>query len=273
MYSMSMSELLNSVKLDAIAKFNPNKNVEPLFEAITTVVHMSNVARKEGLLALEETFVANVMPENADASSLALLIVDGTDPDIVAEVATNEYWIGKYEGNEALRQYILMRGALMVQCGENPRIIEHMLKSLLPKSIREACTKHIDAKKTVWAAEDEAKVIERFKKWKPFVLTTNDAKTIVSEVEDLVLSLDDRALQRAMRDIENYDLVACMSVFSDKARHFIFKNMSRRLQLMIMKELLSASWYLKDDSIILSAEKIKNIIERLEVMGEIVIIH
>ncbi|WP_310604355.1 motility protein A [Anaerosporobacter sp.] len=56
-------------------------------ETITTIIELSNVARKEGLLALEET--ANNI-EDAFLKKGILLIVDGTDPELVRSILETE---------------------------------------------------------------------------------------------------------------------------------------------------------------------------------------
>ena len=74
--NFNMYELLVDVKRDAINKFDATKDVQPVFNAISTVVHMSMVGRQEGLLALEEMFVYNPAPEEAPVSQMILLVVD-----------------------------------------------------------------------------------------------------------------------------------------------------------------------------------------------------
>ena len=43
-----------------------------------------------------------------------------------------------------------MRGTLLVQEGVSPYMIEHMLKSLLPKPLHGAFAKHLETKKDIW---------------------------------------------------------------------------------------------------------------------------
>lgn len=263
------------VTYDAVSKFDATKDVQPVFQAIATVVHMSNVGRKEGLLALEEKFACNASPEEKDVAPMVLLVVDGTDPDIVSEILTNTYLANRYEGNEALKQYILMRGTLCIQAGLSPRLIEEMLLSLLPKSLHEDCKDLLEEKKKFWEEEEDRKILERFKSWKQVEIKSEEIKERVQEVEKLVLSLDDRALQRAMRDIENCDMERCAAVFSDEAREFIFSNMSHRLRIATIKELIyiasKTSWREMDDDFLYAAEHVEKVIRRLEAKGEIII--
>lgn len=130
------------VTYDAISKFDATKDVQPVFQAIATVIHMSNVGRKEGLLALEE-------------------------------------------------------------------------------------------------------------------------------------KLDNHALQCVMRDVESSDMKHCAAVFSDEAHEFIFRNMSQRLRIITIKELLyiasKISWKEMDSDFLYAANHVENVIHKLEARGEIVL--
>ena len=57
------------------------------YETIRTIIALSNVARKEGLLALEEA--TNEIEDNFLKKGV-LLIVDGTDPDLVRGIMDTE---------------------------------------------------------------------------------------------------------------------------------------------------------------------------------------
>ncbi len=268
-------ELLVDVKRDAIAKFDATKDVQAAFDAITTVVHMSQVARKEGLLALEEEFASYSLPQNASISEMVLLVVDGVAPEIIAEILTNGYWANKYEDNEALEQYILMRGTLLVQDGVNPIKIQQILMSLLPKSFHATCAEYIESMEAVWQKESDAKVLEQFKNWKRIEVENEIIKAHVRRAEELVLKLHDFAIQRVMREADNTDLTMCAAVFSDKGRDFILKNMSSRLRVLVIRDLLHISAWsslYKEDDILSSVETVETIIRRLEASGEIIVI-
>lgn len=67
-----------------LALFSPTYND---VETIKNVINLSNVARKEGLLALEET--ANSIDDEFLKKGI-LLIVDGTDPELVRSILETE---------------------------------------------------------------------------------------------------------------------------------------------------------------------------------------
>lgn len=145
-----ISNLLVEVRKDAIMKFDATEDVKVAFVALATVVHMSNVGRRKGLMGLDKAFIEDPLPQEADASLMVGLIVDGLDAENVAEILTNQYWANKYEGNDALAQYILMRGTLLVQNGENPRFIQRLLMALLPEQLHSRCAEYINVQKESW---------------------------------------------------------------------------------------------------------------------------
>lgn len=77
---------------DFIQSFKSIKNIfiQPKFDdavTIKSIIELSNVARKEGLLALEEA--ANNLEDDFMKKGI-LLIVDGTDPEMVRSIMENE---------------------------------------------------------------------------------------------------------------------------------------------------------------------------------------
>jgi flagellar motor switch protein FliG len=75
--------------------------------------------------------------------------------------------------------------------------------------------------------------------------------------EDILL-LDDRAIQRVLRDVENADLELALKTTSEEVQNVIFKNLSKRLAAM-MKDVEEAQ------------QKIVGVIRKLEDAGDIVI--
>ena len=142
---------------------------------IRNIIDLSNTARKEGLLALEEA--ANGIEDEFLKKGI-MLVVDGTDPELVRgimetdlgcieqrhkkSIAVWEKWgelgpawgmIGSLianwlcnptasklsvnNNNEMMMKEITVEGILSIQAGENPRVIEEKLKSFLSPSARE----------------------------------------------------------------------------------------------------------------------------------------
>ncbi len=82
--SNSMQGFLSGIKSVTLTFKAPAFNTQ---KVITDIIDLSNVARKEGLLALEET-AANI--DNAFLKKGLLLVVDGTEPELVRSIMETE---------------------------------------------------------------------------------------------------------------------------------------------------------------------------------------
>ncbi len=87
--------------------------------------------------------------------------------------------------------------------------------------------------------------------------------------EDILL-LDDRAIQRVLRDVDNNDLAIACKGSTEEVQNAIFSNMSKRLAEMIREDMeFMGPVRMKD--VEEAQQKIVNIIRKLEDSGEIVI--
>ncbi len=85
-----------------------------------------------------------------------------------------------------------------------------------------------------------------------------------------VLLLDDRAIQRVLRDVENSDLAVALKGANEEVQAAIFKNLSSRLASMI-KEDMEFMGPVRMKDVEEAQQKIVNTIRRLEESAEIVI--
>lgn len=269
-----MYSLLDNIRRDAINKFDINKPYQNVIESILIIDDLSNVARKEGLLAIEEKFVYGASSIGADSISYGVMIVvDGTDPELVTEIASNEYLSSKYEGNEALRQYILIRGLLAVQSGENPRVIEEILISLLPGSIREHARKMLDYDREKRNSLHNKALIQKYSNWEGVDIEDPELKTLSAEANSLIMKLSDPALQRVLREVESEHVVKCLIYCSSEVRQHFLQNMSNRLSLMLIDDMFNTVNYLSlyTDASKTAIKKVINIINKLIDTGEIIV--
>ena len=87
--------------------------------------------------------------------------------------------------------------------------------------------------------------------------------------EDILL-LDDRAIQRVLRDVDNGDLATALKGSNEEVQNAIFNNLSKRLGVMI-KEDMEFMGPVRMKDVEEAQQKIVNIIRKLEDSGEIVI--
>ncbi len=85
-----------------------------------------------------------------------------------------------------------------------------------------------------------------------------------------VLLLDDRAIQRVLRDVDNNDLAIALKGSNEQVQSAIFNNLSKRLAVMI-KEDMEFMGPVRMKDVEEAQQKIVNIIRKLEDSAEIVI--
>ena len=85
-----------------------------------------------------------------------------------------------------------------------------------------------------------------------------------------ILVLDDRAIQRVLRDVDNNDLAIALKGSNEEVQNVIFNNQSKRLATMI-KEDMEFMGPVRMKDVEEAQQKIVNIIRKLEESGEIVI--
>ena len=87
--------------------------------------------------------------------------------------------------------------------------------------------------------------------------------------EDILL-LDDRSIQRVLREVDNSDLAISLKGSNEEVQNAIFNNLSKRLAVMI-KEDMDFMGPVRMKDVEEAQQKIVNIIRKLEDSGEIVI--
>lgn len=85
-----------------------------------------------------------------------------------------------------------------------------------------------------------------------------------------ILSLDDRAIQRVLRDVETSDLTVALKGANEEVQTAIFNNLSKRLAVMI-KEDMEYMGPVRMKDVEEAQQKIVSVIRRLEDSAEIVI--
>ena len=82
--------------------------------------------------------------------------------------------------------------------------------------------------------------------------------------------LDDKAIQRVLRDVGNNDLAVALKGANEQVQNAIFNNLSKRLVVMI-KEDMEFMGPVRMKDVEEAQQKIVNIIRKLEDSGEIII--
>ncbi len=179
--------------------------------------------------------LAALAPERQADVTRRIATMDRTSPDVVKEV---EKILESKLANLVNQDYTIIGG------------VDHVVEIL--NSVDRGTEKHIMETLEI----EDPELAEEIRK-KMFVF------------EDILL-LDDRAIQRVLRDVDNNDLSVAMKGSNEEVQNTIFNNMSKRLAVMI-KEDMEFMGPVRMKDVEEAQQKIVNIIRKLEDAGEIVI--
>lgn len=255
--------LLDPVRRDAISKL---KSADPqimeqqakVIDAAKNLMRLADRARREGLLALEEMTGTTT---SEFLKTLILLVIDGTFPDIIAETGTNIYWTKSPDGADAMVDYMYLRGMLAIQNGDNPRVLEGLLMSLMPDGLQQQYLAQIK----VLQQEDD---VEKLFSIHPAFQDTGLWESI-HDLEKMVDSLHNRCIQRVLRELDNRELAVCIYVLQQDTRKKILANLSAGLAHAIMED-VALCVSVSEKEVNASVSNVLNIINSLLEAGEIV---
>lgn len=246
------------------------ENETMLWETVNEMMKLCYLARKEGLLALEEA-VLDIPSENVEEAlkQLIFLLVDGTDPQVLEEIGLSRYYTRLYTDYEALRYFIYLEGALSIQAGENPRILEERLKVMLPADMYLKYSYEQERIRQEKEHEKEEHLIENLCKgercWNP-----GESGYYVFKLLDYVIcDMSDMELQRMMREVDNTTLSLAMKGMSGEARKRIFANLSQRLAKLVAEDMIHMGPVRMVD-VLEASQQMLNVIVHLVDTGEIV---
>ncbi len=218
------------------------QGTELLNKAVEIIIKFCNMARKGGLLVLEET-ACELEDKNGNnyLKAMIMLIVDGTEPQLVEEISAARYFSNGLNGYEGLQYLVFLVGSLAIQAGENPRVIEEKVLALLPEHISSEYRKNHDEYSIETGEkrkpEQDMSVVKKHCTGESPVKFGEDGYFLASVMEYIFTSIDDRSIQRILRDVDNCDLTIAMKGLSGKSRERIFNNLSERLAVMIAEDL------------------------------------
>ena len=246
----------NIMEIENVDKSDKVAGEEKLMNTLRTIVKLGTIARKEGLLALEEATYA--LYENEPTAKeydyliqLLSYVVDGTDPEIVNRVGTTLHIANNTTDYASLQELMCLQGALMIQFGENILMLQAELISMFPKSLRDV---HMTKKDYTLDTYDfldeeeptlEEKEVEEYNLQKeideycakefPF---PSDVKGYQSMcLADYIFNnFADRNIQRCLREINTSDVAYLVKGLSGTACRHIFDNMSPRLAAFILQD-------------------------------------
>lgn len=221
----------------------------------------------EGFRQADPSQVANLI-QNEHPQTIALIMAY-LRPEQAAVVIANL--------PEDLQIEVSTRMATMERAGlevvkEVEGVLQDKYSAYLNKADRKTAVGGVKALAEVLNRVDrstERNIVENLERIDPEL--AESVKKLMFMFEDLV-QLDDRAIQRVLREVDTKELAMAMKGANEDVRERIYKNMSERAGRMLRDDLETMGpARLKDIEEI--QQKIVNVIRRLEESGEIIIGH
>lgn len=193
------------------------------------------------------------------------LILSHLPPDLVAEVLA--------EFNEQLRIDTVLRIAKLGKVSpqllqEVEHVVDQIAEQTLAQNLATAGGAQLVANILNKSNTTIAKSLLEHIEEKDYGLAL-EIKRLMFLFEDIV-TLDDRSIQRVLRDVDKRDLALALKVADEKVKQKIFKNMSERAAAVV-KEELEFMGPVKLKEVEAAQMRIVDIIKRLEEQEEIVI--
>ena len=186
---------------------------------IRDIVKMAEKTRSQGLLALEDYIAAS--DDYLIKKGIGLL-VDGQHMEFVKQSLSNLIISSHKKGAELLKQLIIMDGLLLIQAGNNPRIIDDYLRCYLGMDFLAGLE---DDKRS------EAVHMER--RW----------DNMVDELSELsmafcmtVESMNGFTLQRILHAANSFHLPLAFRAMTAEARKKVLENMSKNAQVIFLED-------------------------------------
>ncbi len=219
-------------------------NKEMLLDTVERLGRLSLIARRDGLLALEAAALdMDGFPGAKYLQLMTMLVCDGTDPEDLEEALYLRYFSASFSDYAALQYLVMMYGIMAMQAGKNPRVTEEAMLYILPEELSD---KYEQRREEQYKSDDTPIIIEDFDMRRLDELCSDDIESgvdigdeyyyVVKMLEEALSQLDDRAVQRLLRDVDNSDLVYAMKIMSGKTRKILFSNLSRRLAILVAED-------------------------------------
>ena len=215
-----------------------------LMNALIQMYDLSCAARKEGLIALEKaSCTISETGMKRHLKKMISVIIDGIEPSLAEEIFFLRYYSCCFTSEEALEYLLYMNGAMSIQAGENPWVMEEKLMQLLSERGRDNYRKNIrECREDCWGVRDPSKeqvekVIEPLLEGEIIIPPDTEGYYEACLLDYIVRHADGKIIQRILRDVDNRDVVYAMQGLGGEARRCIFSNLSNRLAIMIAEDI------------------------------------
>ncbi len=228
----------NSILVKEEIGRDPESVVKPLAAVCREITRLSNIARTEGLLSLVEAVMDENIPEiilKEELKKMVMLVVDGTDPEIVTDICMKRYFANNYTGLKGLSFLVLICGALDIQAGENPQIIESDIRSCMPEEVNKELDR-IHAEEEAKQKEENLDAWEKLYKRECVYQNTGYSYTVILS-NFCISKMSDEDVNVLMTRADDTDLALLLKVLDGTSCKKIHDNVSEERAQIIIKDM------------------------------------
>lgn len=236
-------------------------------ELVKYIVELANIARAEGILILEE-HSKKLKIESALLKKGLMLVVDGTDPEIVEKYFLIKLAANDYRGKEFFKNFIIFKGVYGIQQGTGFYSIIVELSSYFGLEFNKYFEDILnDTLKNVYGDRikdiGNSEIAKKYKNVKPY----SEATSHLEKYKDL----DNYAIQRVLREVNYITLGYALSGASGEIVTLFLSNVSKRLKQLALTIILDKVSPEIEYIVKYSQKEIVKIVDTLECAGEIVL--
>ncbi len=203
-----------------------------------------------------------IQGEHPQTMALILAYLDSAKSSVILSALPPDRQV------DVARRIALMNNTSPEVIKEVERVLERKLSSVVPQEVTSAGgVKSVVEILNRVDRGTEKTILEALEVQDPEL--AEEIKKLMFVFEDLV-TLDDRSVQRILREVENQDLVLALKGASQEVTDKIFNNMSRRASDMLREDIQYLGPVRLRD-VEEAQQRIVNIIRKLEDTGEIVV--
>jgi len=115
----------------------PEISKETVEKTIRKILVFSENARKEGLLALEDSVDKDLLQDRNNLFEYGIsFVIDGTDYTLIEKILRNIQSLKEQSYTQKIIDNICIEGVLAIQRGDHPNYILRLLDSLVPEQSR-----------------------------------------------------------------------------------------------------------------------------------------
>lgn len=237
MFFMELKNKCDEIKNDA----NNQEKIKQVIKAYDTILHFSNIARQEGLLALEEELAGldTGSKTNAFFKVMIMMIIDGNEPVFIEEAGMNRCIAFNLPSYDGLVNLMYLKGAAMIQAGDNPMAARCFLETMMPFNIlkvleQRECEKVLP--EAFGQVQKENDLVASICKENGNI--DEHGHSIIGQLAITAGKLSGKEIQRILRDTDNNTLSMAMKGLPGTARKKFFDNLSSRLGHIIAEDMV-----------------------------------